>query len=169
MTTYDRILHALGLAATALVGAQATGIAPPHYIPVWMLIAAWVISSVAQTTTGPVKIASSSSTVGVMLLAAALALGGCAHTSPPVTAFGHCTERALTKASQGILGRVMTALAMSDYVAELAALATQFGGDEVGCAVDLAIAELTGQARASNDEEVGLLLSRAQNWRGSNP
>jgi len=93
----------------------------------------------------------------------------CAHT-PAVQAFGHCTSTALQKASQGILGHVMTALAQGDYVAELAALATSFGGDEVGCAVDLAIAELTGQrAAAGPDPVVTLLLERAQAFRMANP
>lgn len=106
-------------------------------------------------------------------LKALIALAGlcacCAHASPPIVAFGHCSTAALTKASQGILGRVMTALAQGDYVEELAALATEVGAAEVGCAVDLAIAELTGKAARSNDTEVAVMLAHAQAWRGSNP
>lgn len=96
-------------------------------------------------------------------------VASCAHTSPPVTAFGHCTTAALMKSSQGILGNVMTALATGQYVGELAQLATTFGAAEVGCAVDLAIAELRDQASAGNDAQVVLMLSRGQAWRGSNP
>jgi hypothetical protein len=87
----------------------------------------------------------------------------------PGAAFGHCTSDALTKAGQGILGRVMTALATGDYVGQLAVLATQFGVAEVGCAVDLAIAELHGMHTASPDPMVATMLERAQAWRGANP
>lgn len=104
-----------------------------------------------------------------LLLASALTLFGCAHTSPPVTTFGHCVSDSVTKASRGVLGHVMTALAQGDYVAELAELATQVGGDVVGCAVDLAIEELGGMFRASRDPIAGQMLARAQAWRGARP
>jgi hypothetical protein len=104
-----------------------------------------------------------------VLLASALALFACATVPPPVTAFGHCTSAAMRNTSQGIVGHVMTALATGDYVAELAKLAGKFGGDLVGCAVDLVIAELTDQAHASSDPIVSTLLDRAQAWRGANP
>jgi hypothetical protein len=93
----------------------------------------------------------------------------CAHATGPVVAFGHCTTAALRTAADSILGRVMTALAQGDYVDELAALAKEVGADEVGCAVDLAIAELTGKAARSNDSTVAAMLAHAQAWRGSNP
>lgn len=87
----------------------------------------------------------------------------------PVTTFGHCSSEALTHAAAGILGRVMTALSTGDYVGQLAAIATEVGAGEVGCAVDLAIAELSGMHAASPDAQVATMLSRAQAWRGSNP
>lgn len=104
-----------------------------------------------------------------LLLALALSVTSCAHASPPVGTFGHCTDAALTDASRGILGDVVTALATGNYVAELAGLTTQFGAAEVGCAVDLAIAEFTAKAARSDDTEVAVILTHAQAWRGSNP
>lgn len=111
-----------------------------------------------------------------LLIALAGLCACCAHTpstgdggTSPTTAFGHCTSDALAKAGQGLLGRVMTALATGDYVNQIAALATSFGADEVGCAVDLAIAELTGQHAASPDKQVSVMLTRARAWRGSHP
>lgn len=171
MTLYDRITHALGLAASGLLGAQATGLAPAGYIPVWLLIVAWVIATVAQTTTAKMVGRDAARVVLPLLFAVAL-VSGCPHNGPgpsPVKVFGHCVSDALTRAGQSVLGHVMTALAQGDYVAELAALGAQFGGDVVGCAVDLAIDELRGQFFASRDPGVQTLLERAQAWRGANP
>lgn len=134
----------------------------------WALPAAGVIRWAYRALGGTGTLA----VVAWIGLALSLGLSGCATTgtpSPGVTAFGHCTTDALKKASQGILGDVMTALATGDYVAELAKLATQFGGDEVGCAVDLAIAQLAGQRAASPDPVVATMLAHAQAWRGANP
>lgn len=103
-----------------------------------------------------------------------LALAGlcacCAHSSPPVTTFGHCTTEALNKAGQALLGDVMTAIATSDYVGELGTLVAKFGGEEVACAVDLAIAELGGALTRSPDEAMlSKMLEHAQAWRGAHP
>lgn len=103
-----------------------------------------------------------------MLIILAGACTACAH-SPAVTAFGHCTSDAIRKAGNSLLGRVMTALATGDYVAELAKLAAQLGADEVGCGVDLAIAQLKGMHAYSPDPVVRVMLERAQAWRGANP
>lgn len=86
-----------------------------------------------------------------------------------MTTFGHCATDALRAAANGILGRVMTALSTGDYVNQIAALATEVGAAEVGCAVDLAIAELSGQHAASPDKQVATMLRRAQAWRKANP
>lgn len=105
------------------------------------------------------------------LIALAGLCAACAHVPPggPVTSFGHCTTDALRKAGNSLLGRVMTALATGDYTDELAKLAKQVGADEVGCAVDLAIAQLTGMHAYSPDPVVRVMLERAQAWRGANP
>jgi hypothetical protein len=99
----------------------------------------------------------------------ALFAAACATVPPAVVKFGHCTTEALRKAGNTLLARVMTALATGDYAAELTKLAVQFGGDEVGCAVDLAIDMLNGMRAHSNDPVVELMLTRAQAWRGANP
>jgi hypothetical protein len=93
----------------------------------------------------------------------------CAHASPPVATFGHCTTAALEEAGKGLVGRVMTALATADYVEQLGALSVQFGAAELGCAVDLAIAELHVKASRSDDHLVATMLGRAQAWREANP
>ncbi len=87
----------------------------------------------------------------------------------PVTTFAGCTSDALRAASEGILGEVTTALATGDYVSALAQLATTFGTAEVGCAVDLVIAEFKQKAARSPDAQVALVLKNAQAWRLANP
>lgn len=104
-----------------------------------------------------------------ILIALAGLCAACAHVPPSVTAFGHCTTDALARAGNSILGRVMTAIASGDYAAELDKLGVQLGRDEVGCAVDLAIAQLTGMHAYSPDPVVRVMLERAQAWRGANP
>lgn len=111
-----------------------------------------------------------------LLIALAGLCAACATTATPdggtspATTFGHCTTDALKKSGEGLLGQVMTALATGDYVSALAQLGTTFGTAEVGCAVDLAVAELHGLHGAAPDEvTVTTMLNRAQAWRGANP
>jgi hypothetical protein len=108
-------------------------------------------------------------TIWAFALNLAIGAASCAHTPPTVTAFGHCVTDALREAGNSVLGRVMTALATGDYVGELAKLGALFGGDVVGCAVDLAISQLTGMHAASPDPIVATMLERAQAFRGANP
>ena len=110
----------------------------------------------------------------VLLLGLALGLTSCAKNPPgapptPVGTFGHCTTEALRTASEGILGDVTTALATGDYVSAVNALAVRFGTAEVGCAIDLVIAEFRAKAARSNDQQVALVLQHAQAWRLANP
>lgn len=110
------------------------------------------------------------------ILVFALAVSGCTLTKAPVdggttpgVAFGHCTSSALTTSAEGILGDVTTALATGDYVGGVAALATKFGTAEVGCAIDLVIAEFSAKASRTNDAQVGVILAHAQSIRKDNP
>lgn len=103
-----------------------------------------------------------------LALAAFLAVS-CAHSSPPVTTFGNCTTDALRTASESILGDVTSALATGDYTTALANLATQFGSAEVGCAVDLIIAEFTTKSQLNGDAETNLVLQHAIAWRAAHP
>ena len=105
-----------------------------------------------------------------LCLALAVACGTVGTGVPtPIGTFGHCTTTALTTASEGILGDVTTALATGDYEAAIAALATKFGADEVGCAVDLVIAEFTAKASRTNDTQTAVILAHAQAIRAANP
>lgn len=109
-----------------------------------------------------------------LVLAFAFVVTACATTATPDggtpgAAFGHCSSVALQAAGETLLGRVTTALATGDYVDQLAALATQFGAAEVGCGVDLVIAEFTKRAARSDDTEVAVVLVHAHAWRLANP
>jgi hypothetical protein len=110
----------------------------------------------------------------VRYLLLALALAGCppagnGPTPTPIGTFGHCSSAAVRNTAEGILGDVVTALATGDYVAALAKLGAKFGAAEVGCAVDLAIAEFSAKAQRSPDAQTRLILDRAHAWRGANP
>ena len=87
----------------------------------------------------------------------------------PGQAFGHCSTQALAKASTAILGDVTSSLAAADYDNALVQLATTYGAAEVGCAVDLVIAQFTTKASRSNDAQVGVVLAHAQAFRGEHP
>lgn len=87
----------------------------------------------------------------------------------PTTAYGHCATQALTQAAEGILGDVTTALATGNYESAIAALAIQVGGAEVGCAVDLLMAQFTTKAARTDDAFVGTVLAHAQAWRQEHP
>lgn len=110
-----------------------------------------------------------------LLIALAGLCACCAHpTNPPapttpVGTFEHCTSAALTATAQHILGDVTTALVTGGYVLALADLATRFGTAEVGCAVDLVIAEFNVKASRSDDAQVAAVLSHARVWRANNP
>lgn len=111
-----------------------------------------------------------------ILLAAIICIGlvGCPKGGTPVpvtpaTTFGHCTTTALSTAAEGILGEVTTALATGDYVTAVSNLATKFGAAEVGCAIDLVIAEFTAKAARSNDTETQVILAHAQAIRLASP
>lgn len=112
----------------------------------------------------------------LLLLGIGFALQACTLTKAPVdggttpgAAFGHCTSSALTTSAEGILGDVTTALATGDYVGGVAALATKFGTAEVGCAIDLIIAEFSAKASRTDDAQVGVILAHAQSIRKDNP
>lgn len=132
---------------------------------------AWVAPAAAVIRWAYRALGGTGVTAVVVWLAWALTISlmSCAHSSPPVATFGHCTTVALETAAQSILGRVTTALSTGDYADQLAALATEVGSAEVGCAVDLVIAEFTGKATASTDPQVALILQHAQAWRLANP
>lgn len=168
MTLYDRIAHTIGAAALGLLGASASG-----HVPGWLIILASVVAFATGVTTNPVvgpqKPASSSAVLNLLFIGTVALCASCAHAALPVTTFGHCSTAALETAAQGILGRVTTALATGDYVDQLATLAAEVGGAEVGCAVDLVIAEFSAKAARTDDTEVNVILAHAQAWRGSNP
>lgn len=163
------INHARHIAATLLVGALsgilavATGSDLP-LLAAFVPLLNYVRVLIGRWGGGPPAYA----LIWALALNGAL-LAACATVPPAVVKFGHCTTEALRKAGNTLLARVMTALATGDYAAELTKLAVQFGGDEVGCAVDLAIDMLNGMRAHSNDPVVNLMLSRAQAWRGANP
>lgn len=54
MSPYDRVAHILGQGSVALIGAQAAGLAPAGYLPVWLIIGAWVIAHVAGASTNSI-------------------------------------------------------------------------------------------------------------------
>ena len=112
------------------------------------------------------------------LLVVMLAFAACKTTSSPDswttvptpgTTFGHCSSQAISNTAESLLGAVTTALATGDYAAEVAALATKWGSAEVGCAIDLVIAEFSAKAQRTPDAQTGLILARARAVRGSNP
>lgn len=108
----------------------------------------------------------------VVLLAV---LAGCPKAGPgptnptPTQVFGHCSSQAISTTAEGLLGAVTTALATGTYVAEIAALATKWGAAEVGCAVDLVIAEFKAKTSRTPDAQTALVLQHAQAWRLANP
>jgi hypothetical protein len=91
-----------------------------------------------------------------------LFLAACATTGTgPVSTFDNCSTAAGQAAATSILGAVTTALATSDYEAQLALLAAKYTAAEVVCAVQLAVAELQKKAE-SNDPLVGVELTNGQ-------
>lgn len=187
LTIYDKVAHLMGMLALGLItvaGAMSTPDAAGvvhNPIPGWLMIVASVIAFATGATTKPVM---NRPTVGeavekakigvVLLLGLSLGLTACTKNPPgapptPAGTFGHCTTDAIRTASQGILGEVTTALVTGDYVGELNKLAVTFGTAEVGCAVDLVIAEFRAKAARSDDTEVAVVLVHAQAWRLSNP
>jgi hypothetical protein len=103
-------------------------------------------------------------------LRALVALAGlcaaCAHASPPVQDFGHCSADVAAKATPYV-GEVMSDLATQNYADLLDTLALKVGAPEALCAVDLAIAELNSMHAASPDKTVATMLTRARAWRGA--
>ena len=193
MTTYDRLMHLLGAVCLGFLGLSANPGIYAH-LPWWLIAAASVVGFAVQATTmpavnRPVAIASSADanmaaarTTGTstvtplvgLFLVLALGLTSCTKNPPgapptPVGTFGNCTTDALRTASEGILAEVTTALATGDYVAELQRLAVTFGAAEVGCAVDLIIAEFRAKALRSDDTQVAVVLTHAEAWRLANP
>lgn len=163
-----KVKHVLLVALTAALGASVELFGPkgPWSHAFWAPVAVALVSDLKVALGGG---APPAALVWALALNASLLGASCAHTSAPVTTFGHCSTQALETAAQSILGRVTTALATGDYVDQLAALATEVGGAEVGCAVDLVIAEFTVKAARTDDTEVNVILVHAQAWRGSNP
>lgn len=91
-----------------------------------------------------------------------LFLAACATTGTgPVATFDNCSSDAGQAAAKSILGAVTTALATSDYEAQLALLAAKYTAAEVVCAVQLAVAELQKKA-ASDDKLIGVELTNGQ-------
>lgn len=160
------VLGALAGALELLVSGSWSHLA---WAPAGIIVVKWAIAGLTSGNSAP----PGPGAFVVLMLASALTALGCATTStptsPPITTFGHCSSAALTAASQGILGRVTTALATGDYVDQVAELAKEVGAAEVGCAVDLVISEFTAKAARSDDAMVGTVLAHAQSWRSEHP
>jgi hypothetical protein len=166
MTTYDKVTQLLGQASVALLGAQATGVAPKGYLPVWLVIAAWVISHLASATSNAmVKMPSATPpappappAVGVLALFACLSVLSCGtFKSPPVNTAVSCV-------ATDLIGDVNNALVSGDWVGQLEILATKCGLEVLTSVVRHVGAESAHAAQASGNELESTKADRARSW-----
>lgn len=186
MTTYDKLTHLLGTIATAILGAQAAGIAPKDFFPVWAVVVAWIVAEVAKATTSPVMQrptmgqAIEKSKLPLVLLLGLSLLGApsCKTGSSPDGGGGvstvvddivHCAESATHQASLNILDDVSSALITGDWKGALADLVSRWGTAAVSCAVQEVAGDANHAFQASGDELSRLKAERGRKYLEAHP
>jgi hypothetical protein len=177
-STYDRIMHTLGLASVALIGAS---IQYPQTIPVWLVIVALVISGIAQVSTMPVTArpdtiikAARSGGGGVLpVFVICFLIGGLTACPPAATpgatptsvqTFDECTDNVVEGKAIALLGLVSQATLGDSATssAALTALAVEYGWPEIRCAVQLFTSMI--ERKAALDTTAELQRERALMW-----
>jgi hypothetical protein len=188
MTTYDKIMHTVGLIALGLLGLSSNPSIYSH-LPWWLMALASVTAFATQVSTMPVTDrpvgmakAMASSNAGkvaslVLLLSFLGAFTACppSSTTPggntagsldagptPVANFDACSEKVIQDKTIGLIGLIAQATVGGDYMEALETLGVKYGVPEIECAAQLFVD--TMKRKAAMDETAMLQRERAQMW-----
>lgn len=183
-STYDRVMHLVGLVSLGLLGLSASPEIYKHF-PWWLIAAASLAAFVVQASTMPIAarpdsiIKAAKSAGGSLLpmliflaptaiLVPCLFLTGCPPAATPgvsptpVQAFDACSSKVAENKALDILGLVARATVGNDWRGALATLVTTYGLDEVRCAAQLFSNTMT--RKAAMDATAALQRERALMW-----
>jgi hypothetical protein len=187
MTTYDKIMHSLGLACIGLLGLSSNPDIYKH-LPWWLMAVASVVAFVAQSSTMPLTnrpvgiaqaAANNATKVGALVLLVGFlgAFTACppSSTTPgpgtagsldagptPVANFDACSEKVIQDKAIGLIGLIAQATVGGDYMEALETLGVKYGVPEIECAAQLFVD--TMKRKAAMDETAMLQRERAQMW-----